>query len=47
MSDVIDFNARRLAREIDNLAKDKDIIKFAQWINEHVTEEFLMEDLDG
>ena len=35
------FNEHRLIREIKNLSKDGDIIKFADWVNENVTEDFL------
>lgn len=40
---VIDLNERRLLKEIDDLANDKDIQKFAQWVNDNVTEDFLIE----
>lgn len=40
---IIDLNEHRLRKEIDELAKDKDIIKFARWVNENVTDEFLIE----
>ena len=35
------FYEHRLIREIKNLSKDGDIIKFADWVNENVTEDFL------
>ncbi len=41
-ADVIDINEGRLLAEIDKLAKDKDIIAFAKWINEYCTDEFLI-----
>ena len=41
-ADVIDINEGRLVAEIQKLAKDKDIIAFAKWINEFVTDEFLI-----
>jgi len=41
-ADVIDINEGRLVAEIDKLAKDKDIIAFAKWINEYCTDEFLI-----
>ena len=41
---VINLNEHRLRKEIDDLANNKDIIKFARWVNEHVTDEFLVKE---
>ena len=41
-ADVIDINEGRLLAEIDKLAKDKDIIAFAKWVNDNVVDEFLI-----
>jgi hypothetical protein len=38
---VKNFNEHRLIREIKNLYKTGDIMKFADWVNENVTEDFL------
>jgi|TARA_R110000751_G_C13591783_1_gene461119 hypothetical protein len=35
------FNEHRLIKEIDHLSKNYDIIKFANWVNKNVTEDFL------
>jgi len=35
------FNQHRLIKEIDHLSKNYDIIKFANWVNKNVTEDFL------
>ena len=37
---IENLNEHRLLKEIDKLSKDKDIIKFAHWVNKYVTEEF-------
>ena len=36
------FNEHRLIKEIDHLSKNYDIIKFANWVNKNVTEDFLL-----
>ena len=36
------FNEHRLIKEIDHLSEDGDIMKFADWVNENVTEDFLL-----
>jgi len=41
-ADVIDINEGRLVAEIQKLAKDKDIIAFAKWVNDNVVDEFLI-----
>ena len=35
------FNEHRLIKEIDNFFKTGDIMEFADWVNENVTEDFL------
>ena len=42
MSDdnVENLNEYRLLKAVDELEKDEDILKFAQWVNENVTHEF-------
>ena len=42
MSDdnVENLNEYRLLKAVDELEKDEDILKFAQWVNENVTNEF-------
>ena len=42
-SKVENFNEHRLRRAINELSQDEDILKFAQWINKYVTEEFTIE----
>ena len=37
---IENLNEHRLRKAVDNLETDKDIIKFARWINDHVTDEF-------
>ena len=37
---IENLNEHRLRKEVDNLETDKDIIKFARWVNDHVTDEF-------
>ena len=34
------INEHRLRKAVDDLEKDEDIIKFARWVNDHVTDEF-------
>ncbi len=36
------FNEYRLLKEIEQLSKNEDIIRFAHWVNENVTEDFLL-----
>ena len=41
MTDNIEnLNEHRLRKAVDDLEKDEDIIKFARWVNDHVTDEF-------
>jgi hypothetical protein len=35
------FNEHRLIKKIDNFFKTGDIMEFADWVNENVTEDFL------
>ena len=37
---IENFNEHRLRKVVDDLETDKDIIKFARWVNENVTDEF-------
>jgi len=37
---VVNLNEHRLSKAVDELEKDEDIVKFARWINDHVTDEF-------
>ena len=37
---IENFNEYRLRKAVDDLEKDEDIIKFARWVNDHVTDEF-------
>jgi|TARA_R110000751_G_scaffold58568_2_gene123464 hypothetical protein len=41
---IKNFNEHRLIRALKNLSKDGDIMKFADWVNENVTEDFLSVD---
>ena len=41
MADNIEnLNEHRLRKAVDDLEKDEDIIKFARWVNDHVTDEY-------
>ena len=37
---VVNFNEHRIHKAVDDLENDEDILKFAQWVNEHVTKSF-------
>ena len=37
---IENLNEYRLLKAVDDLEKDEDILKFAQWVNENVTHEF-------
>ena len=37
---VENLNEHRLRKAVDDLEKDEDIIKFARWVNDHVTDEY-------
>ena len=37
---IENLNEHRLRKAVDDLEKDEDIIKFARWVNDHVTDEF-------
>ena len=37
---IENLNEHRLRKVVDDLETDKDIIKFARWINDHVTHEY-------
>ena len=39
---IENLNEHRLRKEVDNLETDKDIIKFARWVNDHVTDDFMV-----
>jgi len=40
---IENFNEHRLRKAVNELKIDEDILKFARWINENVTEEFTVE----
>ena len=42
MSDdnVENLNEHRLRKAVDELETNEDILKFARWVNDHVTDEF-------
>ena len=37
---IENLNEHRLKKAMDDLETDEDILKFAQWVNDHVTHEF-------
>ena len=37
---IENLNEHRLRKTVDDLEKDEDIIKFARWVNDHVTDEY-------
>ncbi len=37
---IENLNEHRLRKAVDELEKDEDILKFARWVNDHVTKEF-------
>ena len=37
---IENLNEHRLRKAVDDLEKDEDILKFSQWVNDHVTDEF-------
>ena len=39
---IENFNEHRLRKVVNDLETDKDIIKFARWVNDHVTDEFTL-----
>jgi hypothetical protein len=39
---IENLNEHRLRKVVDDLETDKDIIKFARWVNDHVTDEFTL-----
>ena len=39
---IENFNEHRLRKVVDDLETDKDIIKFARWVNDHVTDDFML-----
>ena len=39
---IENLNEHRLRKEVDDLETDKDIIKFARWVNDHVTDDFMV-----
>ena len=39
---IENFNEHRLRKVVDDLETDKDIIKFARWVNNYVTDEFTL-----
>ena len=40
---IENLNEHRLRKAVDDLKTDEDILKFARWINDNVTEEFTVE----
>ena len=40
---IVSLNEHRFRKAVDDLKTDEDILKFARWINENVTEEFTVE----
>ena len=41
---IENLNEYRLRKAVDELEKDEDILKFAQWVNENVTHDMLTGD---
>ena len=41
-NNIENLNEHRLRKAVDDLEKDEDILKFAQWVNENVTHEFTL-----
>ena len=39
---IENLNEHRLRKVVDDLETDKDIIKFARWVNDHVTDDFTL-----
>ena len=39
---IENLNEHRLRKVVDDLETDKDIIKFARWVNDHVTDDFMV-----
>ena len=39
---IENLNEHRLRKVVNDLETDKDIIKFARWVNDHVTDEFTL-----
>ena len=39
---IENLNEHRLRKVVDGLETDKDIIKFARWVNDHVTDDFTL-----
>ena len=37
---IENLNEHRLRKAMNDLEKDEDIIKFARWVNDHVTDEY-------
>ena len=37
---IENLNEHRLRKAVDDLETDEDILKFAKWVNDHVTHEF-------
>ena len=37
---IVNLNEHKLGKAVDELQTNKDIIKFARWVNDHVTDEF-------
>ena len=40
---IVSLNEHRFRKAVDDLKTDEDILKFARWINDNVTEEFTVE----
>ena len=41
-NNIENLNEHRLRKAVDELEKDEDILKFAQWVNENVPHEFTL-----
>ena len=39
---IENLNEHKLRKVVDGLETDKDIIKFARWVNDHVTDDFTL-----
>jgi len=41
-NNIENFNEHRLRKAVDDLETNEDILKFARWVNENVTQEFTL-----
>ena len=39
---IENFSEHQLRKVVDDLETDNDIIKFARWVNDHVTDDFMV-----